>query len=228
MQRFSILCSLMMSITGCNDGDEFPSDATMLAVGDSFLDWHSDEEQSIPDVVGQALDEVMGNASISGSMVLDNDEESIPNQYHEGPWSWVLINGGGNDLTDRCDCRGCGSVMNKLLSADGQSGKLRDLTERAVDDNAQAVIVGYMNLPDAAEESPQCNDELVELRARKALMADTMPDVIYVDASEAMDGTNPALYDTDHLHPSVRGSRAVGQLIAETIRAAEAMDTGGL
>ena len=85
-----------------------------------------------------------------------------------------------------------------------------------------------MNLPAAAEESPQCNDELVELRARKALMAETIPDVIYVDASEAMDGTNAALYDTDHLHPSVRGSRAVGKLIAEAIRAAEAMDTGGL
>ena len=220
-----ILGLLLIGSVACNK-DDFPEDATMIAVGDSFLDWHHDEAKSIPDVVGDELGEVMGNASISGAMVLGSDEGSIPNQYREGPWSWVIINGGGNDLTDRCDCRNCDAVMDRLLTADGESGALRKLADRAVNDEAMAVIVGYMNLPDAAEESPQCNDELVELRARKAAMADTMSDVIYVDASTVMDGTDSALYDRDNLHPSVRGSRAVGQLIASEIVEFQGNDTG--
>ena len=122
MKNPFILCALVLSFTACNKGDDFPEDATMLAVGDSFLDWHHDEEKSIPDVVGDEMGEVMGNASISGAMALDSDEGSIPNQYREGAWSWVIINGGGNDLTDRCDCRDCDGVMDRLLAADGESG----------------------------------------------------------------------------------------------------------
>jgi hypothetical protein len=76
-----------------------------------------------------------------------------------------------------------------------------------------------MNLPEEAEESPQCDDELVELRARKAAMANTLSGAIFVDASQVMDGTDLDLYDTDNLHPSVLGSRAVGELIAAAMGA---------
>ncbi len=220
---------LALGLTACTDGDEFPDDATMIAVGDSFLDWNRDDGHSIPDVIGRQRGEVMGNASISGATVLGGDEFTIPNQYRKGPWSWVIINGGGNDITDRCDCRNCGATLNKLLTADGSSGALRDLAERAVSHGSKAVIVGYMNLLPQAAESPQCNDELAELRTRKSLMAADMQDVIYVNAAEALDGTDSRLYDDDNLHPSIAGSKAVGTLIANAIRQTDeddATDTG--
>ena len=205
--------------TACKSSDKTAEEATILAVGDSFLDWHSEDAQSIPDVIGEQLDMATDNASVSGAMVLSNDDSAIPNQYREGNWDWVIINGGGNDITDRCACDDCTDVMGTLIAEDGSSGALRALAEQAVIDGAQVVLVGYMNLPEEAEESPQCDDELVELRARKAAMANTLSGAIFVDASQVMDGTDLDLYDTDNLHPSVLGSRAVGELIAAAMGA---------
>ena len=211
------LWMVLSGITGCSKGDDFPSDATMIAIGDSFLDWNRDEERSIPDVVGRELNQVMGNASISGAMVLGGGGGAIPNQYRNGPWTWVVFNGGGNDLTDECGCTDCDAVMDELLSADGSSGALYRIAERAESDGANAVVVGYMNLPREAEESPECDDELIELRTRKEAMANQMANVLFVDASDVMDGTDLRYYDSDNLHPSIRGSQAVGKLIADAI-----------
>jgi hypothetical protein len=53
-------------------------------------------------------------------------------------------------------------------------------------------------------------------------MTDAMPNAVYVSAAEVMDGTDARMYDDDKLHPSVRGSRGVGLLLAETMAEAEA------
>ena len=213
------MTALVSTATACDQGGKAAEEATIIAVGDSFLDWHSDEGLSIPDVVGEQLDMTTDNAAISGAMVLSTDDSAIPNQYREGVWSWVIINGGGNDITDRCACDDCTDVMDMLIAEDGSSGVLPELAEQAVTHGAQVVVVGYMNLPEEAQESPQCNDELVELRARKAALADGLPGATFVDASQVMDGTDLELYDTDNLHPSVLGSRAVGELIAAAMGA---------
>lgn len=44
--------------------------------------------------------------------------------------------------------------------------------------------------------------------------------VIFVDATQAVRATDLSLYDDDLVHPSVAGSAAVGQLVADRIRAA--------
>ena len=209
--------------TGCTDEYVFPDDATMIAVGDSFLSWHKEDGLSIPEVAGRKRKGVMGNAAEPGAPVLGSDDWTIPHQYDSGPWDWVVVNGGGNDIMDRCDCRNCGRVMDRIISHDGQTGALRRLVDQAVEDGAMVAIVGYMNLLPAAQESPQCNDELVTLRERKQAMADSIIAAIYVDASEAMDGSNARLYDDDNLHPSVAGSRAVGRMLADAMATAEAV-----
>ena len=208
-------------IGGC-DEYEFPEDATMIAVGDSILSWHKEDGDSIPEVAGRELGAVMGNASEPGAPLLGDDDWTIPNQYRSGPWSWVVINGGANDLMDECDCRNCGSVMDRILSADGTAGELRRLADRAVSEGARVAVVGYMNLLPDSEESPRCNDELDTLHERQRAMTDAMPNAVYVSAAEVMDGTDARMYDDDKLHPSVRGSRGVGLLLAETMAEAEA------
>ena len=209
-------------LVGACDEYEFPSDATMLAVGDSILSWHKEVGDSIPQVAGRELGAVMGNASEPGAPLLGDDDWTIPIQYRTGPWSWVVINGGANDLMDECDCRNCDTVMNRILSPDGDAGGLRRLAERAVSEGARVAVVGYMNLLPDSEESPRCNDELDDLRARQRAMADSMPNAVYVSAAEVMDGTDARMYDDDKLHPSVRGSRGIGLLLAETMIEADA------
>ena len=221
-RRPCLLFFACAGLTSACDEYEFPEDATMIAVGDSILSWHKEDGDSIPEVAGRQLGSVMGNASEPGAPLLGDDDWTIPNQYREGPWSWVVINGGANDLMDECDCRNCGSVMDRILSADGDSGGLRRLADRAVSEGARVAVVGYMNLLPDSEESPRCNDELDTLRDRQRAMTDSMPDAFFVNAADVMDGTNARMYDDDKLHPSVRGSRGVGLLLAEIMTEANA------
>ncbi|MFT6373225.1 MAG: hypothetical protein ACJAZT_001984 [Gammaproteobacteria bacterium] len=39
----------------------------MLAIGDSFFDWHADSKESIPGEVGKALQVSVDNHAISGA-----------------------------------------------------------------------------------------------------------------------------------------------------------------
>ena len=75
----------------------------MLAIGDSFFDFHSDDESSIPHVAAAELGKTVANASVSGALLLEGDE-AIPDQYVAGDWEWVIVDGGGNDVNDLCEC----------------------------------------------------------------------------------------------------------------------------
>ena len=101
---------LWMLSMGCFEQDRGSREGSkILAVGDSIFEWGLGGD-SAPEIVGDVLNLPVYNAAISGSMISSNEEGSIPNQYFEGDWDWVIMDGGANDLNELCQCGDCSQV----------------------------------------------------------------------------------------------------------------------
>ena len=191
--------------------------ARIFAVGDSILAWNLESGDSIPQRVGSELDLDVYNAGVSGAQLLS--DEPISNQYTDGDWDWVLLNGGGNDLNNLCGCGQCDEVMDNLLSTDG-SGATAELAALVTASGAQAVILGYYEVPETGQYNfPRCNAVLANLSDRQRAFANTTDGVWFVDARDTVQADKLEMYDDDHVHPSKVGAAALGQQIADTIRA---------
>ena len=125
----------------------------ILAIGDLYFDYNTEDEESIPAFTGRALGVSVQNNAIGGTRVSSGDPYSdIPSQYEEGDWSWVLVNGGGNDLNEECGCGDCEENINGIISEDGQSGDMVSLIEKIVEDGSRVAWVGYYNIPEDAPD----------------------------------------------------------------------------
>lgn len=222
----TILTAGMMTVLSCDDDDsetstESGGSGTIYAVGDSVLDFHSWDGASAPEVAGEFAGFDVVNAAESGATVLGEDPEAIPNQYVAGDWSWVIVEGGANDLADFCGCDGCESTLEALISEGGGAGTLVELVENILAEGHRTVLVGYYPVPADAEEFTDCDNEVDVLNGRLSAFADMHDSVIYVDTGQVMDPQNENLYFEDKIHPSIEGSSAIGTLIGEAISAVD-------
>lgn len=197
--------------------EERPDDASMVAIGDSVFAFHRESGEDIPQVVGDALGIEVYNVAVSGAQ-LSGGEDPIPAQLPEGPWSWVLMDGGANDMAERCGCGACDEALDQLITADGAAGILAELAATVTNTGAKLAIMGYYRLPPDAPDFDGCGPWLESLSARQARLADANPAVHFVDASAVVDGTDLDLFFRDRVHPSVAGSAVIGQHIAEALR----------
>jgi acyl-CoA thioesterase I len=206
-------------------GESFQGEeGSILAIGDSMLAWNLEEEQSIPEVVGRELDIEVHNVSVSGAYISSDDTDShIPSQYDTGGWSWVVMNGGGNDLNDECGCGDCTENLNSILSEDGEEGELFDLVQQIVDDGSRVALVGYFSMPEQAEYGfSECNDELEILVERTSRMTEKLDGVLFLDSREVISyEETPEAYDEDFVHPSIEGGGLIGAEVAAMIRDAQ-------
>ncbi|MBX2803652.1 MAG: SGNH/GDSL hydrolase family protein [Myxococcales bacterium] len=213
--------ALVWSASGCApDRGDFDT-ATVYAVGDSILEWNLRGGDSIPQVAAAELTRGAYNAAVSGARVL-GDPPTIDEQYETKDWDWVIVNGGGNDLNEDCDCDGCDDVLDDLVTADTGFGDQVDLVERIQADGAQVVILGYYELPsfdDVDEDGPfaKCADELATLSQRQQGLASRLDGVWFADGRNAVRSSDDALFDNDQLHPSRAGSQRLGELVASVI-----------
>lgn len=192
--------------------------AELYAVGDSILEWHLGDG-SIPEVMAETLGLPMYNAAVSGSHFLDGEGEAIPEQFTAGSWQWLLVDGGGNDVNDRCECGDCDDVLDAIISADGSAGALPDFAGEVAASGTEVLIMGYYGLPDGAEFGfDRCGEELEALSLRQSALAASSDRIHFADAREVADGTDEAMYDSDLVHPSIEGSAAVGRFLAEFIQ----------
>ena len=138
----------------------------------------------------------------------------------DGGFDWLLMDGGGNDLNDRCECGDCGAVMNELLTADGSEGVIVDVVEEASAQGIKVLFMGYPDLPDGAEFGfDRCGDELIELNARLAALDAREDQLWFVSAADVVGPDDLHLFDSDRVHPSPEGCRVMGEYVAETISA---------
>ena len=202
---------VLFSLFGCAPG------TGLLAIGDSVFDWNTEGAESIPDVVAEGLGVEAQNNAVAGSKLTGE----IPELYEDGEWTHVLVDGGANDLNEECACGDCDDILDQMIASDGSSGLMADLVERITGDGHPVTIMGYYEVPDGAPEFTNCVEASGELNARYEGLAAQYDSVLYVDSSEVMTPDQVDLYDEDLIHPSVEGSRVVGEYIAEQIRSAE-------
>jgi len=187
----------------------------ILVLGDSIMAWNAERGVSVADVVAAKLGVRTVSAAVPGSRVLGGSG-AVPDQYAPGPWSWVVVQGGGNDLVEGCGCGVCEATLDRLLGPDGGQGAIAELARRARADGASVLLWSYYEMPaDAPFPFGRCNDELADVRARLALLAAGDAGIVFVDGRAAVQPSRPRLYDRDRVHPSPAGSHAIGTQLAE-------------
>ncbi|MEL6344287.1 MAG: SGNH/GDSL hydrolase family protein [Myxococcota bacterium] len=211
--------------TDTGDGQTNPGTNDIYAIGDSIMAWNGEEGSAIPDIVGQERGQRAINASIGGTMITDfpqEPERSILNQYTDGDWSWLVMDGGGNDLNDLCGCGDCDAVMDSMISADGSRGRLPGFVGPLASSGIRVAFMGYPELPDgAAFGFNRCDDVFAELDARIERMAAFDERIIFVDMAEVITASDLEMFVDDRVHPSAQGSAVMGRHLAQAMDAAE-------
>ena len=210
--RWMVLC--LGFWVGCEGPTQ--SNATILALGDSIMAWNAEDGMSIPDYTGQQLGLEVQNNAISGAYISTDEGDVIADQYEEGDWSWVMLDGGGNDVNDECECGSCLNNIETMISEDATAGVWVEFVEGILDSGAQVALMSYYGMPDDAEFGfHRCNEEVEILRQRYQSFADRHEGMILVDAALVVSpDTTPQAYDDDRVHPSPEGSRLVGEYFA--------------
>lgn len=201
-----------------------PAPARILVMGDSLLAAHAISGRSVADSIERSLNEQVTDRSVLGARILYNLPISgafglkIAKQQAKGNWEWVVLNGGGNDVWLGCGCNRCTRKINKLISKSGQSGGIPDLVRRLRSTGARVVYVGYLRSPGFNSPIEHCKNEGDELEARISRMAQQDNGVYFLSLKELVPNGDLSYHASDRIHPSIKGSRAIGQLAAEIIR----------
>ena len=197
--------------------------ATVLAIGDSVLAFHSLTGGSVPEVAGRLAGVAVENRAVSGARfsatsprVADKGGD-IRRQYEGGPWETLLVNGGANDLMSECGCRACAATLDELVTADGRKGQMPEFLRPIAQGGTHVVILGYYDGNSRPNVFSGCSDEIDVLNARLARFASSTAGVDFISAAPAMDPDDQSLWYVDRVHPSRKGSARIGELLAPTL-----------
>lgn len=219
---FCLAAALLLA--ACAETAPQDRSARILFMGDSLLAWHGATGQSVSDSVEDYLGEEVIDRSVPGAQMIYGLPisgalgMSIPKQYRPGPWTWIVVNGGGNDLWLGCGCKRCDTEMDRLISSDGQNGSIPALVRRLRSTGAQVIYTGYLRSPGVGSMIEHCRNEGDELEARIARAADAMDGVYFLSLADLVPEGDRSFHAADMIHPSVRGSRTIGAMIAGIIR----------
>lgn len=217
--------ALLVVLAACTRTDHIQPDTRVLAIGDSVLAWHGFTHEAPPDVVAQLTGLPVANLAVAGARLSATSPAIIAKggdirlQYQSGPWDWVILNGGANDLLAECGCRGCEATLDSLVGPGGEGGDIPALVDRIVADSARVVILGYYDANLRLNPFSRCAEEVDVLNHRLQELARKRRGVVYVGADEVIDPANPAHWYGDRVHPSRLGAALMGERIAAAMAA---------
>ncbi|WP_297538901.1 SGNH/GDSL hydrolase family protein [Roseovarius sp.] len=212
-----LVCVLM---TGVGSAQAEPR---ILVMGDSLLAMHKLAGRSVSASVERELGVRVTDMSVAGARFLYRLPISgalglnITKQYRKGDWDWVVLNGGGNDLWLGCACMRCAGKMDRLISRDGRRGTIPGFVSRLRQSGAQVIFVGYLRTPGVTSPVEHCTDEGAEMDRRVALLAGLDRGVHFLPLADLVPHGDRSYHGIDLIHPSLKGSRVIGQRIAEII-----------
>ena len=185
---------------------------------------HSISGRAIADVLERDLNNPVTDRSVLGARMIYNLPisgavgMSIPKQFRDGEWDWVVVNGGGNDLLFGCGCVACDRKMDKLISQDGRRGKIPGLLSKLRQSGARVIFVGYLRSPGAGSPIEHCRDEGNELDNRLTRLAALDTGLYFLSLADLVPHGDRSYHAFDMVHPSLKGSTAIGQRVAAVIR----------
>ncbi|MBE1285916.1 MAG: SGNH/GDSL hydrolase family protein [Rhodobacteraceae bacterium] len=192
-------------------------------MGDSLIASHAISGRAIADVIEKSLGEPVVDRSVLGARMIyklpvtGSAGLSIPKQYRDGDWDWVVLNGGGNDLWLGCGCFICDGKMNKLISEDGLKGAIPGMLNKLRKSGAKVIYVGYLRSPGLGSPIEHCKDEGDELERRIARLAAVDSGVFYLSNQDLVPHGDRSYHALDMIHPSIKASTAIGQRVAQII-----------
>lgn len=195
----------------------------VLVLGDSFMTSHAGSNQAVPDLLQKRIGGQVKSRAFTGARFRYNLPltgalgMNISKQYREGPWDWVVINGGGNDLWLGCGCMRCQRRMNKLISPDGTAGEIPELVAKARRSGARVAFVGYLRSPGMWSPIEHCKAEGDALEARVNVMAQRDGGVTFISLADLVPSGDRSYHAADMIHPSVKGSKAAADRIAKVL-----------
>lgn len=196
----------------------------ILAMGDSMMAWHNVSGRSIPQVISNELGEPVVSQAIGGARIIYNLPISgamgmkITNQYRKGDWDWIVVNGGGNDLWLGCGCTACDKRLNRMISDDGKKGVVPGMVSNLRQSGARVIYVGYLRSPGVGSVIDSCRPAGDEFEARIEAMSKLDKGLYFVSIADLVPHGDRSFHGVDMIHPSVKGSAAIGKRLAEVIR----------
>ncbi len=197
----------------------------ILTIGDSLMAAHRISNRSISSSIRKSLPAEVTDRSIVGARMIYKLPftgalgMNIGKQFRRGKWDWVVVNGGGNDLWLGCGCLRCDRKMNKLIEPTGTKGAIPKLVKKIRKSGARVVYLGYLRSPGMGSPIEHCKDEGDELEKRIEKMAAKDDGVIFVSLRDLVPYGDRSYHAVDMIHPSLKASREIGQLIARAIAA---------
>ena len=216
--------ALAFFLLGCGEPVTRELNPRILAMGDSLLAWNSGTDQTVSDILEGILGEAVIDRSVIGARFLYDLPISgaagmnISKQYRPGRWDWVILNGGGNDLWFGCGCIECSGTINRMISKDGESGKIPTLVYKLRSSGARVVYVGYLHSPGVFSIIDHCKNEDVEFESRIAKLARDNDGVDYLRLADLVPEGDLSYHAADRIHPSVKGSTEIAKLISKIIQ----------
>ncbi len=223
-----VIFAILVLAVGMTDLWAQERDPRILFMGDSLLAIHSITGRSVADATEDALGEPVRDNSVLGARILYGLPLSgamglnIAKQYRKGNWEWIVVNGGGNDLWLGCGCNRCERRMERMISARADGGKIPAMVNRLRKTGAQVLYLGYLRSPGMNSPIEGCKDEGDELERRLAMLAARDPGMMFLSLADLVPPGDRSWFGVDMIHPSVKASRAIGQMVAQTIMQAEA------
>lgn len=215
----------LMLLVGC--GEPVPRDgkAKILLLGDSMMASNRATGQSVADVIEAGTGRAVVDRSVIGARyfyalpISGSAGLNLARQYRPGPWDWVVLNGGGNDLLFGCGCGRCTGVLDRLISADGRSGAIPAFVQMLVRQGARVIYTGYMRNPGVQTLIKACGPAGNELDRRMQRLAALEPGMQYLLLADLVPYGDRSYHQADLIHPSVKGSRAIAERIIRLMAA---------
>lgn len=225
--RFIFLTILSLTLWGCGAAPQPSEDKSILVMGDSMFAWNRAGNHAVSDVLAQRLDTQIHDRSVIGARVRyalpvsGSLGLSIPDQFREGPWDWIVVNGGGNDLWLGCGCVACNGRLERLISENGRRGSIPKMVSDLRATGARVIYVGYLRSPGSFSPIEYCREVGDKMEDRLARLEALDAGVYLVSLADLVPSGDRSFHSVDMIHPSVKGSQAIADRVAAVIRAEE-------
>ena len=218
------MAGVLLALAGCTEPVTRDGGGRILLMGDSLMAANGLSGQAVSDAMESDLAEPVTDRAVMGARMIyalpltGAAGLDITRQFRPGDWDWIIVNGGGNDIWMSCGCAGCDRRIDRLISEDGRHGVIPDFLSRMRATGAQVIYVGYMRTPGVTSPIEACGDEGDEMDRRAARLAERVAGIHFLPLAELVPHGDRSYHGIDLIHPSTKGSAAIGGRIARLIR----------